>query len=997
MTRSKSTANHLPSYLSYSRSSPSILLESVCEEVEPVAQSPAKMTSLSKPPSRLNRLSQFLPAILTHDAKLSKDHQPVLRKPIPSEASVQAPPTRPPPSAPIDINNIITNMPPPLSHTSTPYKLQKQNTPPVQVASPRDTSPSPHSFDGRRPRANSLLPPQPDIVQTRSFSSPIASRPLSTNISDGETDGKLKKRRSWLPGSSKSRSRNPSQDLDAAPSRAWVLAGGHQIDYNLNFLLGGDKIPELWDESPEANMFVYLHPRSTGRGPQIKCHSLVAQCSQPLLDIIYDNSITSATGSVRSRGRSFDGRGSLSIEDATRNLAIRGLGTPPYTPKVIPDNQSGSDESGESIRSFADVPRDLHLYYPVELLSSGPQFPDQDVQKLVDARNLFAFFNGQPLVSTRACPSIFHIFMSISSALKKFEFSNQDGTTFGEAADTSFGFYLGEMQLADVRNSREKTVESLLLGERMRCSVLYNEAFAHAVGKFDSITGLDLPIYKELTATTQLQLQQSHRDLVKQQHAADLRLTDFDFPSMFSGIGSSTSSAEAKLIRFKNWKANYVSMRKHVLSFYKDRFGQWPPKANSKKNAFNEGGLNRVVLKLLYADLCALYDLLVDRTAFTTRGVQASEDRESGLDVSPTAAALRKLLGEYDRSSPPVQPPIPFDTPLIPTIQTIDPTYPALSPKDQHKLQTRRLKEYEMLLLLSKSHNIGVDPKNQFLEMYQTFEAKEGRGKNALELSEQRYGHWIFLYAVIQSLPLLVTDAPTLQFTENVEHFLCQMPANPKPWIEDGSQSNRSWYNVAGGTGLVSLPSHMVDFSVEAVYSRSHCWKVAEQLVGGDPAEDLHSEDLADGLLSPLQPPPGFGDGELRPNSRGRQRSSSAAGLSPHDLDRNHSRQSQRRSIALGLERVSAIPDNDGFDPDNHNGRPISRGSISGLSPTMSRGISPMAPAGRRIASRSGDLGMGAQAQDGSGSGGGGSTFDDILGNMNKGKAEKKKTKKGFF
>ncbi|KAH7364915.1 hypothetical protein BKA65DRAFT_388987 [Rhexocercosporidium sp. MPI-PUGE-AT-0058] len=962
------------------------------------------MTSLSKPPSRLNRLSQFLPAIMTPQAKLSKDHQPVLRKPIPSESPIPAPPTRPPPAAPSQTTNMNATMPPPPApppppppYTSTPHKLQKQSTPPLQVTSPRDTSPSPHSLEGRRPRANSLLPPQPDMVQARSFSSPIASRPFSTNTSDGELDGKLKKRRSWLPGSSKSRSRNPSQDLDAAPSAAWVLAGGHQIDYNLNFLLGGDKIPELWDDSPEANMFVYLHPRSTGRGPQIKCHSLVAQCSQPLLDIIYDNSITRASGSGRSRGRSFDGRGSLSIEDATRNLAIRGSGTSQYPPKVTPDNYSGSDESGESIRSFTDVPRDLHLYYPVELLSSGPQFPDQDVQKLVDARNLFAFFNGQPLVSTRACPSIYHIFMNIASALKKFEFSNQDGTTFGEAADASFGFYLGEMRLADVRNSREKTVEGLILGERMRCSVLYNEAFAHAVGKFESITSLDLPIFKELTATTQLQLQQSSRDLVKQQHAASLRLTDFDFPSMFSGIASSTSSAESKIIRFKNWKANYVSMRKHVLSFYKDRYGQWPPKAGSKKNTFNEGGLNRLVLKLLYADLCALYDLLVDCSAFTTRGVQASEDRESGLDVSPTAAALRKLLAEYDRSSPPVQPPIPFDTPLIPTIQTVDPTYQGLSPKDQHKLQTRRLKEYEMLLLLSKSHNVGVDSKNQFLESYQAFEAKEGRGKNALELSEQRYGHWIFLYAVIQSLPLLVTDAPTLQFTESVEHFLCQMPPNPRPWLEDGGRTNRSWYNVAGGAGLVSLPSHMVEFSVEAVYSRSHCWKVAEQLVGGDPAEALHSEALSDGLMSPLQPPPGFGDGELRPSSRGRQRSSSTGGLGPHDLNRNQSRQSQRRSIALGLERLPGFPVNDSFDPDNSNGRPFSRGSISGVSPAISRGTSPMAPAGRRTASGSGDLGMGAQAQPGGG--GSGSTFDDILGNMNKGheKVEKKKTKKGFF
>lgn len=173
-----------------------------------------------------------------------------------------------------------------------------------------------------------------------------------------------------------------------------------------------------------------------------------------------------------------------------------------------------------------------------------------------------------------------------------------------------------------------------------------------------------------------------------------------------------------------------------------------------------------------------------------------------------------------------------------------------------------------------------------------------------------------------------------------------------------------------------------------------YSWKVAEQLVGGDSAEALHSEALSDGLMSPLQPPPGFEDGELQASPRGRQPNSSTGDLSTPDSNRNRSRQSQRRSIALGLERLPAFPGNDGYGPDNSTSRPISRGSLPGMSPAMSRGTSPMAPAGRRTASRSGDL-MG-QAQGGSG---GGSTFDDILGSMTQGqeKAEKKTKKKGFF
>ncbi|KAK2623982.1 hypothetical protein QTJ16_006616 [Diplocarpon rosae] len=922
------------------------------------------MATLQKPQSRLNRLSQFLPGILTgNDAKLSKDQPPMAqvqppipRKPISpvGDQERQQSPRRAAPATPPAHES---------QRPATAHKLQK--TAPLD-AGPHHESLAPHGTEVRKPRASSLLSPHHDGEKRRSASTPLTGRRGSTNLSSSDNEGKQSKRKSWLPGTGKSRSRHLSRELDQEASRAWVLAGGHQIDYDTDSLLAGQKIPELWDESPEANMFVYLHPRSTGRGPQIKCHSLTVQCSQPLLDIIYDNSTSSATEGGRSQPRSGDGRGGLSTTELAHRDVLAGaagLGL---------ENPSGS-ESEESIRSFADAPRDLHLYYPVNLSSTGPRWSDADMQKLVDARNLFAFFNAQPLVSTSTSPSIFTIFLGISAALQKLDFYNQDGTSFGEVADASFAFYFSEMRLADVRLSRAKTVEALVLGERMRYPPLYNEAFAHAVGRFDSITSLNLPAFKELSPATQLQLQQSSRDLARTQDTIKIRLTDFEFPSMFSGLGSSTSSDESKFIRFKNWKANFMSMRRFVLNFYKDRYGQWPPKANSKKNSFHEGGLNRLVLKLLYADLCALYDLLVDKTAFTTRGVQASEDRDGG---TPVAAALRKILAEYDRSSPPVQPPIPFDTPLIATMAALDARFSQKSPKEQHKIANRRLATNELGLLVEKSHNqTGVDSKNQFLDAFRRFEMKEGKGKSSNELQEQRFGHWIFLYAVIQSLPMLVTDAPGLQFTEGVEYFLCQIPANSKPWVEDGTRMN--WYNVAGGSGLVQLPAHMVEYGVEAVYSRSHCWELADRVLSADLAEAASTADPRDdftgSLMAPLQPPPTFGDDE--PGPRDRDRASSAGQLAPPD-SRRSSRQDQRRSMVLGLERLPLSE-----DPES---RPVSRGSPSlNHGPAPSRSGSP-AP-GRRPASRTGAAAME-----------GGSTFDDILGPM-PGHEKKKRAKKGFF
>lgn len=97
--------------------------------------------------------------------------------------------------------------------------------------------------------------------------------------------------------------------------------------------------------------------------------------------------------SGRARGKSFDGRDSLTIEDATRNLAIRNTISPPYTPRSN-ENQSTSDGTNESIRSLPAAPREAHLYFPVGLSSVGPELNPTDVQKLIDVRNLFGFLQG---------------------------------------------------------------------------------------------------------------------------------------------------------------------------------------------------------------------------------------------------------------------------------------------------------------------------------------------------------------------------------------------------------------------------------------------------------------------------------------------------------------------------------------------------------------------------------------------------------------------------
>jgi hypothetical protein len=743
-------------------------------------------------------------------------------------------------------------------------------------------------------------------------------------------------------------------------------------------MLTSPQVPELWDE--RADVLVYLFPRATGRAPSFKIPSLVLASSRQFTYMMYGDRYTN--GSERSP--TLDGRGTLVAEDATpRSPSLYAPGTPTDT-----------SNSNESVTFFGDLTKEYyHLYVPTSATVVDPNLSPQDVQSLVDIRNLFAFLVGKPLVATRACPSLLKIFLAISALLKKFEFTNFGGSTYGEAAAASFSFFVDDLKLADVRDNREKTVEAIILGEAMRSSELYTEAYTHAIGNYPLVKSVDPGLFGQVSKITRTRLERAYIDLKARQASAHMRLANFEFPSLFSGIAASTSSEESKYVRFKKWKSEYFSMRKRMLSYYKDLHGQWPPKSSSRKNPSVEGGLSRLVLKGLYADMCDLYDLLVDRESLTTRSMGSATNADSDgktsdnpdiLAIDPSSAALRTLLAEFDRASPPVVPPIPFDLPKIPTMTAVDPKYPTLGPKDQHQLSTRKLKRDETARILTQSHNTGdgADSTTPFLKMYKEFEEKESHNRNCLELTDVRYGHWIFLYSVIQSLPLLTMDAPGLQYTDGVEYFLCEPSLRTLPWIEEGPSIENAWYvnKVSGQT--VSMPQFAVDHGVEGTFRRSHCWAMAEKWLQSSDLSINIPESGEDQIppepLSPLAPPPGFGEGEFGP--RPISRAGSADGNLPlrtrgdaSDERRSRSRMSQRNSIAF-LER---LPNPAGFDPSRRVSRTMTPDGARSL--VGSRTSSPIGMAiggeGRRGSS---NLSVPPTPRPGT-AGGGARTFDEIL------------------
>lgn len=656
-------------------------------------------------------------------------------------------------------------------------------------------------------------------------SSAHSSRDISPTRGGGSDRGI--KRMSWLPGG-RSRSNSISEPTkEHAPNAtAWIMSPESQADYNVGFLLNGEKVPELWNEA--GTVCVHLYPKESGRGPSFKVPAFIVSHSGVFNDLLtaeMSSTPTSAGGSFRASRFG----GSLSVDDATHKL-----GDSPPLPAV-------------------DGPGESRLFVPYKA-AAGQQGQSQrhDIDRLIAIRNLFAFLTGQPLVGTKTHSTVFLAFSQIAALLKEFDFGNADNSSFGEAVDLSFGFYISQLNMADVRYSREKTIEGLVLGEQMRSYELYNEAFAHAAGKYSAIMDIKSPLMDHVTVYTRQRLERAHIDLLNRQHNVNTRLEAFDFPGVFSGIASSTSNLDYKALRFKNWKTHFGDMRTFVMRHYKHHFGNWPPKARSKKNPFSESGLNRQVLKALYSDLCSVYDLLVDRESLTPRGIDESPDDDAGSpDV--TIRALRRILGEFDRSSPPVLPPIPFDTPKIPTMSTILATYNDLPAKEQLRYD-KDVKSNELQLIMLKSHNMEMENvATPMLSAFKEFELKQARNMTNIELSEQRLGYWIFIYVVLQCLPMVIVDAPGLKHTEGVEYFLCEPPMGNLPWVEDAGEVRKMWYQTAGGAGIVELSADVVMFSTEATYHRSHCWIAAKQWEAATMAAEPHPDD---DLVEPMAPPP---------------------------------------------------------------------------------------------------------------------------------------------
>ncbi|KAF2124814.1 hypothetical protein P153DRAFT_390281 [Dothidotthia symphoricarpi CBS 119687] len=688
-------------------------------------------------------------------------------------------------------------------------------------------------------------------------SSPSSSRPGSrpgtpTLETLPEITSKKLRRKSRLFGGSNGGD-EPSAGTQAGESPlAWIIGHKGKVPYNLAMLLNGEKVQELWDDTGDT--LIYLFPRTSNKGPSFRIDSSVYAASPRLTQLLH--------GTLYS---------DVGIEQPDQNAWPLSPENGPPSRTASPDqSQAESSDVSKGSRTLSDATEDdhteRHMYMPISLSSDAAVAPgdarlnSKDIDTLVTYRNFFAFLIGQSLLATERHPDMFGVFLRIADILQHYDFSNVDGSTYGEVAASSFDSYVDELNLADVRHSREKTIEAIVLGERMRSVSLFTEGFVHAAGKFDTIKEINSAKFEMISRKTVTRITRAAMDLDNREAAINAKLKDFEFPAIFAGIMDSAMSDEGKIITFKKWRAAFMATRSFTIDYYKSKYGSWLPKARSKKNSLTTSGLNRLVLLDIYHDLSSLYDLLADRRNLTNRTADGFLYEQEGTDFeSVVYRALRKVLSEYDRSTPPVQPPVPFDLPLYPTLKGVKANYPTGDEKQDVKARGKKLSKDDIAKMIKQSHNVDAEHQTPFLDAFRHFEHKQASGANMNELWELRTGQWLFLYAVIQSLPMLVIDVPGVRFTEGVEYFLCEVPRSGIPWGREDTSRTRTWFGVAGGAQVVSLPTDIVEHGVEGVFRRSHCWKKAQQWAANDTFLNAAMEEL-NASAAPLPPPTGLLD-----------------------------------------------------------------------------------------------------------------------------------------
>ncbi len=541
--------------------------------------------------------------------------------------------------------------------------------------------------------------------------------------------------------------------------------------------------PELWDESGDTFVYMYMRGSRTKPPPSFRIDSsvIVHSGSQVFTEQLYRTEEPEGWP----RFYPYEARDSRTISHGDPSES--------FTNYAHGMNLHNDDEDIDAIRPIDDprrytskAPRGIQ--HEIYVAWPGPETGIHSTIWHITTRNYFAvMYDASALVGTTLHEAMFKLFERINM------YPNYVDRNVSKVAWLTD--YIVRHKFDDVRNNPSYAASLLAFSESpgVQWREGYIEAFVHCVGMLTM--GLQtIPEWRYITPHTKMFLQNASMELEERIHRAQVWLLSFDFNDMWPATNAPPSTARQCFDRLRKWLCKY----------YENAFLHWPP-------TNDQTWLTRDMILRLRTDFHGLYDYMVDRDmmfdgseyragqkwAITSRSGQPFKADTSELPITDI------LIGFDTRNN---FPHIPYPYPICP------PSTPAQSkPKSSFTLkkptspidvvgQSRR-----KALSYAEASNVYILRENYMhTDLVSNFiRFEQGDMIDSIDTFEARRGRWVLIYGMLQVLATVSVDSPNIRYKDNAQYHLSPQMKGVVPWAERGAPPEE-----------------------EAEHKRSHCWTV---------------------------------------------------------------------------------------------------------------------------------------------------------------------------
>ena len=547
--------------------------------------------------------------------------------------------------------------------------------------------------------------------------------------------------------------------------------------------------PELWDDSGDTYVYMYVRGSRTKPPPSFRINSSVVyqSGSRTFIDELLSESVPTGwprfcPNDASSPEEAESAEDTVDSMDLPRHLT-------PHAGAYLETDDKDYHNSHDGYKKRRTAISNEGILHEIYVPWPGAEAQVHSTLWHITTRNFFAVVcDADSLIGT----TLFECLTRLRERVESYPDYLDDGTDRVKFITD----YVLRHKFDDVRNQPSYAASILAFSELpdIKWREGYVEAFVHCVGMLN--TGLKrVPEWRLILPHTKMFIENASLEMEERIHRAQGWLFTFDFTEMWPTTSAPPSAARAAFDKFRKWLCKY----------YENVFLHWPLTPNDTTWLTHD----RVVR--LRRDFSGLYDYLVDRDVvfdgteyrpgqkWAITGKSGQAFRADTADLAFTDI----LLGFDSRHGfPHIPHPYPHTPPSAPVVFKPKSTFHLKKPATPAEIcaQSRR-----KALSYAQATNVYV-LRNQYISSDLVSNFIPFEQADAIETTdpfEARRGRWLLIYGVLQVLATIAVDSPNMRYSENVNYHLSPQMKGVVPWAEAGSPPEE-----------------------EACHTLSHCWLV---------------------------------------------------------------------------------------------------------------------------------------------------------------------------